>query len=302
MNVGVVDIGTNTTRLLITDGYVDRVRRSTTTRAGAGVDRTGRLADEAIERTLLCLRDYAGELERHGAEKLCIVATSASRDAANRDEFFNAVESVLGQPPELVSGEREGRLAFAGATIGLAAAGVPAPYLVLDIGGGSTEFIIGTTEPDGVMSVDVGSVRLTESELHHDPPRPEELTNAIGIVTDHVDDVVRELSGLDEFGTLVGVAGTISTVAAIELGLVAYDRDRVHHFRLSRLAAEDVFRTLATEPLADRLHNPGLPAARADIIVGGCCVLVGVMRRLAARDLLVSERDLLDGAAAELLT
>jgi exopolyphosphatase/guanosine-5'-triphosphate,3'-diphosphate pyrophosphatase len=302
MNIGVVDIGTNTTRLLITDGQADRVRRSTTTRVGAGVDRTGRLSDEGIERTLQCLRDYAAEIERHGVEKLSIIATSASRDAANRDEFFAAVESILGQPPELVSGEREGRLAFAGATSGLAAAGLPAPYLVLDIGGGSTEFTIGTTEPDGVMSVDVGSVRLTESELHHDPPRPAELTNAIGVVSDHVDDVVRELPRVDEFGTLVGVAGTITTVAAIELGLVTYDRERVHHFRLTRLAAEDVFRTLATEPLADRRHNPGLPADRADIIVGGCCVLVGVMRRLAAPELLVSERDLLDGAAAELLT
>jgi len=302
VNVGVIDIGTNTTRLLITDGTADRVRRSTTTRVGAGVDRTGRLADEAVERTLQCLREYGGELERHGAKKLSIVATSASRDATNRDEFFAAVEAVLGQRPELVSGEREGSLAFAGATSGLAAEGVPGPYLVLDIGGGSTEFIIGNIEPEGVMSVDVGSVRLTESELQHDPPRPEELTNAIGIVTDYVDDVVRELPGVAEFGTLVGVAGTITTVAAIELGLVTYDRERVHHFRLSRLAVEDVFRTLATEPLADRLHNPGLPAQRADIIVGGCCVLVGVMRRLAARELLVSERDLLDGAAAELLT
>ncbi len=302
MNVAVIDIGTNTTRLLITDGQSDRVRTSITTRVGEGVDRSGRISEVAIERTVRCLQDYRRQLDAHDVGRVRVVATSASRDAANRDEFFAAVAGVVGQAPELLSGPEEGGLAFAGATAGLAAAGHPPPYLVLDIGGGSTEFIVGETEPEGVVSVDVGSVRLTESELAHDPPRPDELTNAIGTVADHLDDVLREVPAVAGFQTLVGVAGTITTVAAIELGLVTYDRDRVHHFRLTRAAAEDVFRTLATEPLAARRHNPGLPPERADIIVGGCCVLVAVMRKLAAAELLVSEHDLLDGAAATLLT
>lgn len=301
MNVGVIDIGTNTTRLLVTDGRTEALRRTTTTRVGAGVDRTGRLSAAGIARTLQCLRDYAAEVEAHHVERLRVVATSASRDAANRDEFFADVAAVTGVQPELLSGTEEGRLAYAGATTDLAVGGFAPPYLVIDIGGGSTEFIIDDGDGIAATSVDVGSVRLTEAELVHDPPRPEELTNAIGVVADHLDDVVREVPAVAEHRTMVGVAGTITTIAAIELGLVTYDRDRVHHFLLTRTAVEEVFRTLATEPLADRKHNPGLAPERADIIVGGCCVLVAIMRKLAAPELLVSEHDLLDGAAAALL-
>jgi exopolyphosphatase/guanosine-5'-triphosphate,3'-diphosphate pyrophosphatase len=151
------------------------------------------------------------------------------------------------------------------------------------------------------MSVDVGCVRLTEKFIEHDPPLPEELAACISLTDAYIEDVVRELPAVVEARTLVGLAGTVSTVAAVEIGLASYDRDRIHHFHLTRAAAEDVFRTLATESRADRVHNPGLEEARADVIVGGCCVLVALFRRLGFDEMLVSESDILDGLALSLL-
>jgi exopolyphosphatase/guanosine-5'-triphosphate,3'-diphosphate pyrophosphatase len=224
-----------------------------------------------------------------------MTATSAARDAANRDEFFDAAEEVLGVRPELLSGLEEGRLSFLGATADLDPA--DGPFLVCDIGGGSTEFSYGTTEAEATISTDMGCVRMTEAWLHSDPPTAEELSQAISIIELHLLDVLREIPQAGEAATFVGLAGTVSTAAAVELGLAEYDRDRIHHFRLSKGAAEDVFRTLATEPLADRIHNPGLERERADVIVGGMCVLVSIMRRLGFRECLVSESDILDGLA-----
>jgi exopolyphosphatase/guanosine-5'-triphosphate,3'-diphosphate pyrophosphatase len=263
------------------------------------VDTTGRLADEAVERTLACLRGYREILDRHGVERVRVAATSAARDAANRDEFFDAVEGVVGARPELLSGDDEGRMSFLGATGDLDSA--LGPFLIVDIGGGSTEFILGTDHVEGVISVDVGCVRLTEKFLAHDPPLPEELTACISLADAYLDDVVREVPGSAEARTLVGLAGTITTVAAVEIGLATYDRDRIHHFRLTRDAAEEVFRTLATESRADRIHNPGLEEARADVIVGGCCVLVALFRRFGFDEMIVSEADILDGLALSLI-
>jgi exopolyphosphatase/guanosine-5'-triphosphate,3'-diphosphate pyrophosphatase len=175
------------------------------------------------------------------------------------------------------------------------------PFLIVDIGGGSTEFIVGTDRVEGVISVDVGCVRLTEKFLAHDPPQPEELAACISFTDAYLDDVVREVPAVADARTLVGLAGTITTVAAVEIGLATYDRDRIHHFRLTREAAEDVFRTLATESRADRIHNPGLEEARADVIVGGCCVLVAIFRRLGFDEMIVSEADILDGLALSLV-
>jgi exopolyphosphatase/guanosine-5'-triphosphate,3'-diphosphate pyrophosphatase len=297
-----VDLGTNSTRLLVAqrgDGQLDVLdRRNTITRLGQGVAATGRLASEAVERTLDCLRDYRQVMDRHGVERVRMAATSAARDAGNRDEFFDAVEALVGARPELLSGDEEGRLSFRGATGDLDPA--LGPFVVVDIGGGSTEFIVGTTGVEGVLSVDVGCVRLTERFLEHDPPLPEELTACISLTDAYLEDVVRELPAIAEARTLVGLAGTITTVAAVELGLVTYDRDRIHHFVLSRDAAEDVFRTLATEARADRIHNPGLEEARADVIVAGCCVLVALFRRLGFDEMVVSEADILDGLALSL--
>ncbi|TML61327.1 MAG: exopolyphosphatase, partial [Actinobacteria bacterium] len=174
------------------------------------------------------------------------------------------------------------------------------PFVVLDIGGGSTEFIAGSERPDGVVSIDIGCVRVTEQFLHGDPPAPEELSQAISVVHDYLDDVARELSTVKEATRLVGLAGTITTVAAVEMGLPTYDRDRIHHFVLTRAAAEEVFRTLAVETRAQRIHNPGLEEARADVIVGGTAILVTVMRHFDFDECLVSEADILDGLVRSL--
>jgi exopolyphosphatase/guanosine-5'-triphosphate,3'-diphosphate pyrophosphatase len=300
--VAAIDIGTNSTRVLVArpvDGRLDILDRvMTITRLGQDVGRTGRLSDEAVERTLACLRGYREIIDRHDVRAIRVATTSASRDASNRDEFFAAVEDVVGVRPELLSGDEEGRVSFLGATSDLDPA--PGPFLIVDIGGGSTEFIAGTDHVEGVMSIDVGCVRLTEKFLEHDPPQPEELTAAISFTDAYLEDVQRELPGGGDARTLVGLAGTITTVAAVEIGLATYDRDRIHHFRLTRDAAEDVFRTLATEARADRLHNPGLEAARADVIVGGCCVLVALFRRFGFDEMIVSEADILDGLALSL--
>jgi exopolyphosphatase/guanosine-5'-triphosphate,3'-diphosphate pyrophosphatase len=297
-----IDCGTNSTRLLVSRGagrsWTALDRQNTITRLGQGVDATGRLDPAAIERTLAAVRTYQASLERHGVEALRITATSAARDAANRDELFDALESIVGTRPELLSGDEEGQLTFRGATAELDPAG--APFLVVDIGGGSTELIVGRTEVEAVTSLDLGCVRLTEKHLHSDPPAAEELSNAIGEATQMFDDALRAVPAFGEAATLVGVAGTVTTVAAVEIGLVEWDREQIHHFELTREAAEDVFRTLATEPLADRVHNPGLEAARADVIVGGCCVLVAVLRILGADRMLVSEADILDGLVQSL--
>ena len=201
--------------------------------------------------------------------------------------------------PELLSGDEEGQLSFAGATSGLDAQ--DGPFLVCDIGGGSTELIVGTTAVEGGRSLNIGSVRLTEQLLHGDPPRAEELSNAVGYARDELEELRAQLPILDGARRLVGVAGTITTVAAVEQGLAEYDRDRIHHFVLTKAAAEDVFRTLATESVEDRKFNPGLDPGRADVIVGGCIILVSVMRVFGFHECLVSESDILDGLAATLL-
>jgi len=298
MTVAAIDCGTNSTRLLVWRDGETIDRRMVITRLGAGVDRSGALDAAAIDRTLAVLGDYRAVMDEHGVERVRIAATSAARDARNRDDFFAAAEAIVGARPELLSGGEEGRLSFLGATAELdPSAG---PFLVVDIGGGSTELAWGTTEAEAVHSIDVGCVRLTERWIHTDPPAPEELHAAISVTTQHLEDVVREHPEMREHGTVVGLAGTVSTVAAVEIGLPEYDRSQLHHFVLTRAAAEDVFRTLATEAREDRVHNPGLEDARADVIVGGCCALVAVMRFFDVPQLLVSEADILDGLAMSL--
>ena len=293
-----IDCGTNSTRLLISDGGRAIERRMVITRLGRGVDASGRLDPDAIERTIDVLREYQGLIDEHGVERTRIVATSAVRDASNAEDFFAAASAVVGARPELLSGVEEGALGFAGATAELDPG--DGPFLVIDIGGGSTECMVGTDHVEEVRSFDLGCVRLTEKHLEHDPPAPEELSNAIAEATSWFDDLVREVPAVSAARTVVGLAGTISTVASVEIGLAEWDRDVIHHYRLSRDAIEDVFRTLATESLADRLHNPGLEPARADVIVGGCCALVAFVRRLGIEEVLVSESDILDGLIASL--
>ena len=292
--VGAVDCGTNTTRLLISADGRDVERRAVITRLGRGVDTTRRLSPEGIDATVAVLHEFGELLRQHGVAATRVAATSAARDATNRDEFFDAAEVALGTRPELLSGDEEARLSFDGATFGLDPA--DGPFLVVDIGGGSTEFALA----DGAVSVDTGSVRITEQWLHSDPPTAEELSMAVTVVRTHLDDVTRLLPASREARTIVGVAGTVTSVAAIELGLLEYDRTRIHRFRLTRAAAEDVFRTVAMEALDDRVHNPGLDPARADVIVGGCLILVSILRHFDADAMLVSETDILDGLARSL--
>ncbi|MEY2422200.1 MAG: exopolyphosphatase / guanosine-5-triphosphate,3-diphosphate pyrophosphatase [Acidimicrobiaceae bacterium] len=306
MKVAAIDCGTNSTRLLIAEsssearGFTILDRRMRITRLGQGVNATKMLAPEAIERTAVVLRDYRAAMDEHGVERVRITATSAARDAANREDFFSVAKEIVGAEPELLSGDEEARLSFRGATADLDPA--DGPFLIVDIGGGSTEFVVGTTEPEAALSVDIGCVRITEQELHHDPPLAEELSIALSLIDAYLDDVDREVPGAAAARTFVGLAGTITTVAAVEIGLAEYDRERSHHFHLTHAAAEDVFRTLATEAHDARLGNPGLEAERADVIVGGSCILVGIFRHWGFDECLVSEADILDGLALSLLS
>lgn len=306
MRVAALDLGTNSTRLLVAEVTdPDRpprvlAREMAITRLGEGVDAERRLRPGAIARTREAVARYRSVIDGlGGVARVRAVATSAARDARNRDELFAAVETELGVRPEVLTGRVEAELSFRGATADLPP-GLAAPYLVVDIGGGSTEFVVGTDRPLGAVSIDVGCVRITEQWLHGDPPRPEELSQAISVVREHLTDVVRELPEVRAAATLIGLAGTVTTMAAVEIGLPVYDRERIHHFRLGRAAAEDVFRTLATEAAVDRAHNPGLEPGRVDVIVGGALVLVTVMRTLGFAEVLVSEADILDGIALDL--
>jgi len=304
MRVAAIDCGTNSTRLLIAEssddarGFTILDRRMRVTRLGQGVNATKMLAPEAIERTAAVLREYRAAMDELGVERVRITATSAARDAANREDFFLVAKEIVGVEPELLSGDEEARLSFRGATADLDPA--DGPFLIVDIGGGSTEFVVGTTEPEAALSVDVGCVRITEQELHHDPPLAEELSIALSLIDAYLDDVDREVLGASEARTFVGLAGTITTVAAVEIGLAEYDRERIHHFHLTHAAAEDVFRTLATESHDDRFGNPGLDPERADVIVAGCCILVAIFRHWGFDECLVSEADILDGLALSL--
>ena len=295
-------------KLLVVDASGAYITRKTSTvRLGEGVNATGQLSDAAIARTIGALKEFRAVLDEHGVSVGQVFATSASRDAANRAEFFAAVHDVIGRAPELLSGVEEGRLSWKGGT-GWAEPrfnnyGEPLYDLLIDIGGGSTEFVVGQPgqEPVGVWSVNIGHVRMTEEFLHSDPPDAVELSGLVTVVHAHLDDVERELPTVVQADRLVGVAGTIKTVAAVEIGMSTYDREKLHQFQLTRPAVEDVFRTLATESHRDRAFNPGLPAGRVKTIVAGTAILATIMRHFAFDSCTVSETDILDGAVAELL-
>ena len=302
--VAAIDCGTNSTRLLVArdtgDGRFETLERlMTITRLGEGVDATGEIADAALGRVVECLQRYREVIDRHEVDAIRMTATSAARDARNREHFFDLAEVVIGVRPELISGEQEAELSFRGATADLDP--VDGPFLVVDIGGGSTEFAYGGDTFQKGISTDMGCVRLTEQHIHSDPSLPEELVAALSIVELHLDDVVAAIPEAPSATTLVGLAGTVSATAAIEQGLAEYDRDRIHHFVLTKDAVEDVFRTLATEDREDRLANPGMEEGRVDVIVGGLCVLVRIMRQFEFDRCLVSEADILDGLAMSLL-
>ena len=296
--VAAIDIGSNSTNLLVVDAAGNElVREVNVTALGEGVARTGVLSQAAIERTLEVIDGYARVVASHAAD-LHINGTAACRMASNTSEFFVKVKAATGTDPRLLSAEDEARLAWHCAVASLPA--VEGNTMVIDIGGASTELTVGTPQREIVDSVSMpfGVVTLTEAELHSDPPRAEELSNAISMVGDAVDNAAIERPTLGGVSRVVGVAGSIVTIAAVELGLREFDSSRLHGMALTKDAAEDVFRTLATERLADRVHNPGLPVERAGVIVGGCCILVAIMRRLGLDNITVSTHNLLDGVVS----
>ena len=292
--VAAIDIGTNSTNLLIADAQGnDIVREVHVTGLGRGVVHNNMLNEDAIARTIARLQNYADLIAQHGVGAVRVTATEACRRATNAAVFLDQAEAVISTRPLIIAGTEEGRLAYSGALSHLPAhEGIT---LVIDIGGGSTEIMIGEKSLQHAVSFPVGTVVLTESHLSHDPPRPEELTNAIGLVTDFMDDLIRDHPEVLSATRVVGVAGSIVTIAAVEIGLQEFDTTALHGVRMTRENVEEVFRTLATETLANRKFNPGLPADRADVIVGGCCVLVGVMRKLRIPEIMVSVNNLLDG-------
>ncbi|MET7681931.1 Ppx/GppA phosphatase family protein [Streptomyces sp. NPDC005423] len=306
--VAAIDCGTNSIRLLVADVHpdtgqlVDLDRRMTIVRLGQGVDRTGRLAPEALERTFAACRDYAAVIEEHGAERLRFVATSASRDAENRDDFVRGVRSILGVEPEVVSGDQEAEFSFTGATAELAGEERFAkPYLVVDIGGGSTEFVVGDDRVRAARSVDVGCVRMTERHLVRDgavtdPPTDGQIAAMRADIEAALDLAERSVP-LREARTLVGLAGSVTTVAAIALDLPAYDSAAIHHSRVSYDRVREITETLLRSTHAERAAVPSMHPGRVDVIGAGALVLLSIMERTGAVEVVVSEHDILDGIA-----
>jgi exopolyphosphatase/guanosine-5'-triphosphate,3'-diphosphate pyrophosphatase len=340
--VAVVDCGTNSLRLLLADvdpgraELTDVARRMEIVRLGQGVDKTGRLAPEALARTIAALRDYAGIIASSGAQAVRMVATSATRDADNAAEFVRLVKEVLGVAPEVLTGAEEAVLSFTGATAELAAGPDRGPFLVTDIGGGSTEFVLGAVLPLGddppqtppapggthpprlplggthpprpplvgtyppkspqAISVNVGCVRMTERHLHGDPPTGQEVAAAISDIDAALDTVAATVP-VRQARTLIGLAGSVTTVAAIAMGLPAYDAARIHHARVSAGDVHAVTRGLLVQTRAARAAIGVMHPGRVDVIGGGALVLDRLMERFGFGEVLVSEHDILDGMA-----
>ncbi|QWC84233.1 Ppx/GppA family phosphatase [Nocardioidaceae bacterium] len=318
VRVGAVDCGTNSVKLLVVDLPEDPsrdprasrapqevLRQGWMTRLGQDVDATGRLAPEALERTLDAVREIAGLVREHGCDRVRFVATSAARDASNGEEFRDGVREILGVEAEVVEGTEEAALSFEGAVRGLAGAGVDLtdPVLVVDIGGGSTELVLGTGgEVQHAVSLDVGSVRLTERVLRDDPPTPAQVEQAV----DWLDELLGEAAvaaGVDvrRARTVVGVAGTVTTLAAVARGQETYDHDALHGVRLT---ADDVAGTteqLLGQTVAQRTQLGAMHPGRADVIAAGALVLDRVARRAATAEVVVSAADVIDGIAWSLV-
>jgi exopolyphosphatase/guanosine-5'-triphosphate,3'-diphosphate pyrophosphatase len=300
--VAAVDQGTNSTRLLVAEpdeagGFEDLARDMVITRVGQGVDETGMLAPEALQRTLVVLARYVRRAKALHVERIRVAATAAVRDAANAADFERPVRELAGSPLEIVSGEEEARLSFLGATRGLDA---PPPFLVLDIGGGSTEFVLGSERPSAAISTQMGSVRLTERFVRSDPPEVGELDRMRTAVGELLGDVERAVPVRDA-DTFVAVAGTSTTVQAVALALDFYDPERIHRTRISRAAAARVSLRLAAMTTAERAALPVMAPGRADVIVAGSVILAEVMERFGFDEAVVSETDILDGLVLEML-
>jgi exopolyphosphatase/guanosine-5'-triphosphate,3'-diphosphate pyrophosphatase len=316
VRVGAVDCGTNSIRLLVADvdrttgALTDVLRRMEIVRLGYGVDRTGRIAPEAMERTLAMSREYAGQCTSLGAESVRFAATSASRDAANAGEFVEGVReafAAFGTMPEVITGDEEAALSFRGATGDVVAAGIDGPYLVVDLGGGSTEFVRGTGSVEAARSVDIGCVRMTERHLHSDPPTAEEVAAATADIEAAIETAL-ETVPVDGVRTLVGLAGSVTTVTAQAWALPTYDPRRIHlavtPVDRMRAAARDLLAMTRAQRAARPFMHPG----RVDVIGAGALVWDVVIREVAKRSgrgdeltVVSSEHDILDGLALSLV-
>ena len=301
--VAAIDCGTNSIRLLVADldagtgSLVDLTRRMEIVRLGEGVDRTGRLADAALERTFAACDQYAEAIRELDVDRIRFVATSASRDAENRADFVDGVRARLGVAPEVVSGAEEASLSFVGATRELQGIeGAATPYLVVDIGGGSTEFVVGTAGPDAALSVDVGCVRMTERHLRDDPPTAEQIALAT-VDVDAALDTVAEQVPLGTALTLVGLAGSVTTVAGIALALPAYDSARIHHSRMPASRVQEIADDLLGMRRAERAQIAVMHRGRVDVIGAGALILARIVARVGLPEVVVSEHDILDGIA-----
>jgi exopolyphosphatase / guanosine-5'-triphosphate,3'-diphosphate pyrophosphatase len=303
--VAAIDCGTNSIRLLIADpgrsGLVDVHREMRVVRLGEGVDQTGRLAPQAIERTRNALVDYAAFISALGAESVRMVATSASRDASNAGEFRTMVRGVLGVSPEVISGTEEAALSFTGAVAGLP--GVADPLLVADIGGGSTELVLGSPTEKRVFasySMDVGCVRMTERHLRSDPPTEAQIAATVADLRAALELAAVEVPVRDA-AAFVGVAGTVTTIAAIALELTAYSADAIHGSVIPYRAVAEVTDRLLAMTHEERAALPVMHPGRVDVIGGGALVLRTVMEFVGATEVIASEHDILDGIALSLL-
>ncbi|GEB49354.1 Ppx/GppA phosphatase family protein [Streptomyces cacaoi] len=307
--VAAIDCGTNSIRLLLaeldpdTGDFHELDRRMEIVRLGQGVDRTGRLAPEALERTFGACRRYAAAIAEHGirSDHVRFVATSASRDAENREDFVHGIRNILGVDPEVITGDQEAAFSFTGATEELAPGTFDPPYLVVDIGGGSTEFVLGSEEVEAARSVDIGCVRLTERHLTQDgalvpTPAPALIEAVRADVAAALDEVERTVP-LRRARTLVGLAGTVTTLGGIALGLDAYDPARIHHARVSLTQVRDITHRLLTATHDERAAIPVMHPGRVDVINAGALVLLAIMERTGAEEVVVSEHDILDGIA-----
>jgi len=309
--VAALDCGTNSLRLLVADvdparaEVTDVARRMEIVRLGEGVDQAGRLAPEALERTIGVLREYAGLIASSGAQAVRMVATSATRDADNAAEFVHRVKEVLGVAPEVLTGAQEAMLAFTGATAELAADVDGAPFLVADIGGGSTEFVLGGAAVAAAgfagaavraISVNIGCVRMTERHLHGDPPTGQQVAAATADI-DAALDTVADALPVRQARTLIGLAGSVTTVAAIAMRLPGYDAARIHHARVSTADVHAVTRALLAQTRTARAAIGVMHPGRVDVIGGGALVLDRLMERFGFGEVLVSEHDILDGIA-----
>jgi exopolyphosphatase/guanosine-5'-triphosphate,3'-diphosphate pyrophosphatase len=308
--VAAIDCGTNTIKLLVTDiepgagTQHDLLREMRIVRLGQDVDRTGRLAEEALLRVFAATDEYAALIAEHTVDAVRFVATSAARDASNSDVFVQGVRQRLGIDPEVVGGDVEAQLSYDGATRSLPE--VPVPVAVLDIGGGSTELILGEPATGGdprahghvssAWSLDIGSVRVTERLMPSDPPTAAEVDAAAGMIDQALDTLPSYGVHVGDAATLVGVAGTVTTVAAVLLGLEEWDRERVHHASFPSAQVHDLVARILAMTVTER-QQIGVPAGRSDVIGAGALILDRVLRRTGTDRLLVSDSDILDGIA-----